>query len=107
MNAAVFRTTWDYFDKYAAFRAWLEPRKTAAVRLVALGESSQQLQGSLDRAQHELNYLAQAHWHHFTYRFGEMTGLDRGSDEREGRCDWRGDRRRPLPREHLARRRPP
>ena len=22
--------------------------------------------GSLDRAQHELNYLAQAHWHHFT-----------------------------------------
>jgi NADH dehydrogenase len=33
--------------------------------------------GSLDRSQHELNYLAQAHWHHFTYRFGEMTGLDR------------------------------
>ena len=35
--------------------------------------------GSLDRAQHELNYLAQAHWHHFTYRFGEMTGLDRAA----------------------------
>lgn len=33
--------------------------------------------GSLDRAQHELNYMAQAHWHHFTYRFGEMVGLDR------------------------------
>ena len=33
--------------------------------------------GSLDRAQHELHYLAQAHWHHFTYRFGDMTGLDR------------------------------
>jgi NADH dehydrogenase len=33
--------------------------------------------GSLDRAQHELNYLAQAHWHNFTYRFGEMVGLDR------------------------------
>eukprot|EP01037_Dinobryon_pediforme_P013334 gene13334-13448_t len=33
--------------------------------------------GSLDRAQHELNYLAQAHWHHFTYRLGEMTGIDR------------------------------
>ena len=33
--------------------------------------------GSIDRAQHELNYLAQAHWHHFTYRFAEMTGLDR------------------------------
>ncbi len=35
--------------------------------------------GSLDRAQHELNYLAQAHWHHFTYRFGEMIGLDRAN----------------------------
>jgi NADH dehydrogenase len=33
--------------------------------------------GSLDRAEHELNYLAQAHWHHFYYRFGEMVGLDR------------------------------
>lgn len=35
--------------------------------------------GSLDRSQHELNYLAQAHWHHFTYRFGEMVGLDRAT----------------------------
>ena len=33
--------------------------------------------GSIDRAQHELNYLAQAHWHGFTYRHGEMIGLDR------------------------------
>ena len=33
--------------------------------------------GSIDRSQHELNLLAQAHWHHFTYRFGELTGLDR------------------------------
>ena len=33
--------------------------------------------GSLRRSQHELNYLAQAHWHHFRYRFGEMIGLDR------------------------------
>src|SRR3954468_977877 len=37
--------------------------------------------GSLDRSQHELNYLAQAHWHHFTYRFGEMVGLDRAKRE--------------------------
>ncbi|WP_431270581.1 NAD(P)/FAD-dependent oxidoreductase [Dankookia sp. P2] len=37
--------------------------------------------GSLDRAQHELHYLAQAHWHHFTYRFGEMIGLDREKRE--------------------------
>ncbi len=33
--------------------------------------------GSLDRSQHELNYLAQAHWHHFIYRYGAVTGLDR------------------------------
>ncbi|MDT7950954.1 MAG: NAD(P)/FAD-dependent oxidoreductase [Acetobacteraceae bacterium] len=33
--------------------------------------------GSLTRSEHELNYLAQAHWHHFTYRFGEVVGLDR------------------------------
>jgi NADH dehydrogenase len=35
--------------------------------------------GSLRRSQHELNYLAQAHWHHFTYRYGEVVGLDRAS----------------------------
>jgi NADH:ubiquinone reductase (H+-translocating) len=33
--------------------------------------------GSLRRSQHELNYLAQAHWHHFRYRNGEMVGLNR------------------------------
>ena len=33
--------------------------------------------GSLRRSQHELNYLAQAHWHHFRFRLGEMVGLDR------------------------------
>ena len=33
--------------------------------------------GSLQPSQHELNYLAQAHWRHFRYRNGEMTGLDR------------------------------
>ena len=37
--------------------------------------------GSVDRSQHELNYLAQAHWHHFTYRFGELAGIDRASKE--------------------------
>ena len=35
--------------------------------------------GSLSRAEHELNYLAQAHWHHFTYRYGEVIGLDRAA----------------------------
>ena len=33
--------------------------------------------GSLSRSEHELNYLAQAHWHAFTYRYGEVAGLDR------------------------------
>jgi NADH dehydrogenase len=33
--------------------------------------------GSMDPSEHELNYLAQAHWHHFRFRFGEMTGLSR------------------------------
>lgn len=33
--------------------------------------------GSLRRSQHELNYMAHGHWHHFHYRNGEMTGLDR------------------------------
>jgi len=33
--------------------------------------------GSINPGEHELNYLAQAHWHHFRYRFGEMDGLDR------------------------------
>jgi NADH:ubiquinone reductase (H+-translocating) len=33
--------------------------------------------GSLDFDEHALDYLAQAHWHHFGYRFGEVTGLDR------------------------------
>jgi NADH dehydrogenase len=37
--------------------------------------------GSLDAGEHELDYLAQAHWHHFIYRFGEMTGLDRAAKE--------------------------
>jgi NADH dehydrogenase len=33
--------------------------------------------GSLDPNAHEVNYLAQAHWHNFRYHFGQMVGLDR------------------------------
>jgi len=33
--------------------------------------------GSMDLGHHELSYLAQAHWHHFSYRTGPMIGLDR------------------------------
>lgn len=33
--------------------------------------------GTLDVAEHQLEYLAQAHWNHFRYRLGRMDGLDR------------------------------
>jgi NADH:ubiquinone reductase (H+-translocating) len=33
--------------------------------------------GSMDVSKHELDYLAQAYWHGFRFRFGEMIGLDR------------------------------
>jgi NADH:ubiquinone reductase (H+-translocating) len=37
--------------------------------------------GSMDVGHHALDYLAQAHWHHFRYRYGEMIGLDRNKRE--------------------------
>lgn len=33
--------------------------------------------GSMDLSAHEVDYLAQSHWHGFRYRIGEMVGLDR------------------------------
>ena len=33
--------------------------------------------GSMDQGLNEIDYLAQAYWHGFTYRAGEMTGIDR------------------------------
>src|SRR4030088_915990 len=33
--------------------------------------------GSMDLSVHEIDFLAQAHWHHFRYRIGELIGLDR------------------------------
>ena len=33
--------------------------------------------GSMDLSAHEVDYLAQAHWHRFRYRVGELIGLDR------------------------------
>ena len=35
--------------------------------------------GSMDPSEHQLNYLAQAHWHRFRYHYGEMIGLDRAA----------------------------
>jgi NADH dehydrogenase len=37
--------------------------------------------GSMDVDEHDLDYLAQAHWHHFRYRFGEMIGLNRANKQ--------------------------
>jgi NADH:ubiquinone reductase (H+-translocating) len=37
--------------------------------------------GSMDVDEHDLDYLAQAHWHHFRFRYGEMIGLDRARKE--------------------------
>lgn len=35
--------------------------------------------GSMDINDHELDYLAQARWHHFRFQLGEMIGLDRAA----------------------------
>jgi NADH dehydrogenase len=37
--------------------------------------------GSMDLGDHEVDYMAQAHWHRFAYRIGEMVGLDRERKE--------------------------
>jgi NADH dehydrogenase len=37
--------------------------------------------GSMDPDRHELEYLAQAHWHHFRFRLGRMDGLNRANRE--------------------------
>lgn len=33
--------------------------------------------GSMDLGDHEVDYMAQAHWNHFTFRIGELKGLNR------------------------------
>ena len=33
--------------------------------------------GSMDFGDHEVDYMAQAHWNHFTFRIGKLKGLDR------------------------------
>lgn len=37
--------------------------------------------GSMDLSTYETNYLAQAYWHGFRYRIGQMTGIDRERKE--------------------------
>jgi NADH dehydrogenase len=33
--------------------------------------------GSMDFGDHEVDYMAQAHWHHFIFRIGELTDINR------------------------------
>jgi NADH dehydrogenase len=58
--------------------------------------------GSLRRSQHELNYIAQAHWHHFQYRVGELTGLDRSAKTITIAPTYDEDGRQISPESHLA-----
>src|SRR2546428_9502085 len=37
--------------------------------------------GSMDIHAHQLDYLAQARWHHFQFRLGALEGLDRARRE--------------------------
>lgn len=37
--------------------------------------------GIMDLADQELDYIAQAHWHHFSFRLGELVGIDRVKKE--------------------------
>jgi NADH:ubiquinone reductase (H+-translocating) len=37
--------------------------------------------GSMNPEKHELEYMAQAHWHHFKFRLGRMDDLDRAKKE--------------------------
>ncbi len=37
--------------------------------------------GSMNPDKHELEYMAQAHWHHFKFRLGRMDGLNRANKE--------------------------
>ncbi|HEV7822945.1 MAG TPA: FAD-dependent oxidoreductase, partial [Burkholderiales bacterium] len=57
--------------------------------------------GSMDPDQHELDYLAQARWHHFRFQLGEMEGLDRARREVTV-GPWRDDGDEIIPRRAIA-----
>ena len=37
--------------------------------------------GSMDLGDQELDYIAQAHWHHFSFRLGELVNIDRSKEQ--------------------------
>jgi NADH:ubiquinone reductase (H+-translocating) len=49
--------------------------------------------GTVDVGEHQLEYLAQARWHHFRFRLGYMDGLDRVKQEVQvaSSCNARGE----------------
>jgi len=53
--------------------------------------------GSIDPGNSEVNYLAQAHWHGFRYRLGELVGLDRAAREVHLAATFDEDRRQITP----------
>jgi NADH:ubiquinone reductase (H+-translocating) len=53
--------------------------------------------GSLLRSAHELDYLAQAQWHGFTYVFGEAAGLDRDARRLQVKATFDEDGRQITP----------
>ncbi|HTO47030.1 MAG TPA: FAD-dependent oxidoreductase, partial [Burkholderiales bacterium] len=59
-------------------------RRRAAITLVDRGRTHvwkpllhEVAAGSMDVHQHQLDYLAQARWHHFTFVLGALEGLER------------------------------
>jgi NADH dehydrogenase len=58
--------------------------------------------GSLDPDAYEVNYLAQAHWHGFRYRFGEMIGLERGAKEVRLAATFDGEGRQITPPQSIS-----
>ena len=58
--------------------------------------------GSMDLGDHEVDYMAQAHWHHFTFRIGELKGLDRSNKTIE-LAPYKDDEGAPVtPTQHIA-----
>ena len=53
--------------------------------------------GSMDIDAHDVNCLAQAHWHHFRCRIGEMVGLDRERREVQVAAHFDGEGRQVTP----------
>ncbi|OIO54185.1 MAG: FAD-dependent oxidoreductase [Alphaproteobacteria bacterium CG_4_10_14_0_2_um_filter_63_37] len=58
--------------------------------------------GSLDLGDHELDYLAQARWHHFNFQLGRMEGLDRQAKEIWLAATYDEEGRQVLPRRAIA-----